>query len=59
MDIAHEEKKVEKESESYGAKEIVKSVAEKSIDSIALFSEIYEKHKDKKVSFNVSWTPLC
>ena len=58
MNIAHEKKKVEKEPESYGAKEIVKSVAEKSIDSIALFSEIYEKHMGEKVSFNVSWTPL-
>ena len=55
MDIAHEEKK---EPESYGDKEIMKTVAEKSVDSIALFSEIYKKHIGNKVSFNVSWTPL-
>ena len=54
MDIAHEEKKVEKEPESYGAKEIVKTVDKKSADSSALFNKIYEKHKGNKVSFNVS-----
>ena len=59
MDTAHEEKKVEIEQEFYGAKEIVKTVTEKSIDSIALFNKIYEKHIVKKVSFNVSWIPLC
>ena len=51
--------KKKKEPESYGAKEIVKSVAKKSTDSIALFNKIYEKHMGEKVSFNVSWTPLC
>ena len=55
MNIAHEEKK---EPESYGDKEIMKTVAEKSVDSIALFSEIYEKHIGKMVSINVSWTPI-
>ena len=59
MDIAHEEKKVEKEPESYGAKEIVKTVDKKSADSSALFNKIYEKHKGSKVSFNVSWTIFC
>ena len=53
MDIAREDKKVDKEPEFYDAKEIVKTVAKKNIDSIALFSEIYEKHKGEKVSFNV------
>ena len=51
--------KKKKEPESYGDKEIVKTVAEKSVDSIALFNEIYEKHIGKKVSLNVCWTPLC
>ena len=59
MDIAREDKKVDKEPEFYDAKEIVKTVAKKNIDSIALFSEIYEKHKGEKVSFNVCWTSLC
>ena len=45
--------KVEIEQESLGAKEIVKTVAEKSTDSSALFSEIYEKHIGSKVSFYV------
>ena len=58
MDIAYEEKKVEKEQESLGDKKIVKTVAEKSIDSSVLFSEIYEKYMEEKVSLNVSWTPL-
>ena len=54
MDIAHEEKKVVKEPESYGAKEIVKTVDKKSADSSVLFNKIYEKHKGNKVNFNVS-----
>ena len=58
MDIAYEEKKVEKEQESLGDKKFVKTVAEKSIDSSVLFSEIYEKYMEEKVSLNVSWTPL-
>ena len=51
--------KKKKEPESYGDKEMVKTVAKKSTDSIALFSKIYEKHMGEKVSFNVNWTPLC
>ena len=59
MDIAFEEKKVEKEPESLDAKEIVKTVAEKSTDSSALFNKIYEKCMGEKVSFSVCWIPLC
>ena len=53
-DLATEEEKYQKESESLGAKEIVKTVAEKSIDSIALFNKIYERNIGSKVSINVS-----
>ena len=59
MDIAYEEKKVEKEQESLGAKEIVKTEDEKSTDSVALFNKIYERNIGSKVSINISWTPLC
>ena len=59
MDLATEEEKYQKESESLGVKETVKTVAEKSIDSIALFNKIYERNIGSKVSFNVNWMSLC
>ena len=54
MDIAYEEKKVEKEQESLGAKEIVKTEDEESTDSEALFNKIYERNIGSKVSINIS-----
>ena len=59
MDLTNEEEKNQKESESLSAKEIVKTVAEKSIDSIALFNKIYERNIGSKVNFNVNWMSLC
>ena len=53
MDLTTEEEKYQKESDSLGAKEIMKTVAEKSIDSIAQFKKIYEKNIGSMVSFNI------
>ena len=54
--IASEE---EKKKDIQKVEEVKKEETKTSTDSSALFSEIYEKHIGSKVSFKVSWMPLC
>ena len=54
--IASEE---EKKKDIKEAEEVKKEETKASTDSIALFDKIYERNIGSKVSFNVSWIPLC